>query len=211
MQNTAEAVSMGSPTSIMYEKTVAPREILSIYESDIAEHQPPYARRFVTVKGKRLEAVPTLPGKHYFSDDIEDPGFETDAKKSSLTYKGWKGDCEHLLIPTEEMGAWYKTFFEPEVDKRFKDTQVTARRVGVQYIHINDLKTLGPREWLNNTIIDRMTDVLASKSDTKSERRVAVFDSRFKMINEHPRSDDPIFNREFYHYDHTADFAVGAP
>jgi Ulp1 family protease len=98
------------------------------------------------------------------------------------------------------MGTRYKTFFEPQVDKRFKDTQITAR-VGSQYIRINDLKTLGPAEWLNDTIIDRMTDVLTSKSDTKSERRVAVFGSLFKMITEQPKSDDPRFNPEFYHYD----------
>jgi hypothetical protein len=168
-----------------------------MHETDNVE---PYARRFVTVKGKRLaEAAPTLPGKHYHSDDNVDPVFETDAKKSSLTYKDWKGDCEHLLVHTEEMGTWYKTFFEPEVDKRFKDTQVMAR-VGGQCIRINNLKTLGLAEWLNDTIIDQMTDVLASKSDTNSERRVAVFDPLFKMINEHPQSDDPRFNREFYHY-----------
>jgi hypothetical protein len=126
--------------------------------------------------------------------------FETDAKKSSLTYKEWKGGCEHLLLHTKEMGTRYNTFFEPHVDKRFKDTQITAR-VGSQYIRMNNLKTLGPAEWLNDTIIDRMTDVLASKSDPKSERRVAVFDSLFKMITEQPGSDDPRYNRKFYHYD----------
>jgi hypothetical protein len=83
MQNTDRAVSMGSPTSTNYKKSVAPWEILSIHESDIAEQPPPYARRFVTVKGKRLEAAPTLPRMSYFSDDIKDPDFETDA--SSLT------------------------------------------------------------------------------------------------------------------------------
>jgi hypothetical protein len=57
MQNTDRAVSMGSPTSTTYEKTVAPREIVSMHESDIAEQQPPYTSRFVTVKGKRLEAA----------------------------------------------------------------------------------------------------------------------------------------------------------
>jgi hypothetical protein len=176
-----------------------------MYEPDIAE---PYARRFVTVKGKRLaEAAPTLPGKHYHSDDIKEPVFETDAKKSSLTYKDWKGDCEHLVVHTEEMGTRYKAFFEPQVDRRFKDTQITAR-VGSQYIHINDLKTLGPVEWLNDTIIDRMMDVLASKSDTKSERRVAVFDAQFKMITEQPQSDDPRFNREFYHFDRVRKYAL---
>jgi hypothetical protein len=175
--NADGAVSMGSPTSIPYEMTVAPWEILSMHKPDIAE---PEVRRFIIVKGKRLaEAAPTLPGKHYHSDDIKEPVFETDTKKSSLTYKDWKGDCEHLLVHTEEMGTRYKTFFEPQVDKRFKDAQITAC-VGSQYICINDLKTLGPAEWLNDTIIDQMTDVLASKSDTKSERRVAVFDAQFK-------------------------------
>jgi Ulp1 family protease len=104
------------------------------------------------------------------------------------------------------MSTWYRTFFEPEVDKRFKDTQVTAR-VGGQYIRINDLKTLGPAEWLNDTIIDRMTDILTSKCDTNSERRAAVFDSQFKMINEHPQSDDPRFNRKLYHYNRVRTYA----
>jgi hypothetical protein len=67
-QNADGAVSMDSPTSLTYEKTVAPRVTFSIHEPDTAE---PYAKRFVTVKGKCLEAAPTLPGKHYHSDDIK--------------------------------------------------------------------------------------------------------------------------------------------
>jgi hypothetical protein len=100
----------------------------------------------------------------------------------------------------------YKTFFEPEVDKAFKDKEITAR-VGGQYIRINDLKTLGPGEWLNDTIIDRMTGVLASKTDTNSERRVAAFDSLFKMITEQLGVDDPRYNRKFYHYDRVRTYA----
>jgi hypothetical protein len=60
---------------------------------------------------------------------------------------------------------------------------------------------------LKDTIIDWMTDILVSKSDTNSERHVAGFDSQFKMINEHPQSYDPRFNREFYHYDRVRTYA----
>jgi hypothetical protein len=41
---------------------------------------------------------------------IEDPVFETGAKTGSLTYKGWDGDFEHLLTPTEEIVARYDIF-----------------------------------------------------------------------------------------------------
>jgi hypothetical protein len=83
-------------------------QILSMHKTDKGE---PFVRRFVTVEGKRIEAPPTLPGKHYHSDDIQEPVFETNAKQSSLTYKDWKGDCEELLVCTEEMRIRYKTFF----------------------------------------------------------------------------------------------------
>jgi hypothetical protein len=67
-----------------------------------------------------------------------------------------------------------------------------------------------------------MTDVLASKSDTfhggveKSKRRVAVFDSGFKMIHETPRTDDPSLTASSItttesELTQTTDFAVGAP
>jgi Ulp1 family protease len=172
-------------------------QILSMQETDKGL---PYLRRFVTVGGKRIESPPTLPGKSYHSDDIQEPAIETNAKQGSFSYNDWKGDCEKLLICTEEMRIRYKTFFEPEVEKTFKDKKITAR-VGDHYIRINDLKILGPCEWLNDTIIDRMTDILASKTDPKSKRRVAVFDSSFKIITEQPGGDDPMYNRKFYHYD----------
>jgi hypothetical protein len=58
--NTDGAVSMGSPTLM--------RQILSMHGTDNAV---PYARRFVTVEGGCVEATPTLPGRHYHSDDIK--------------------------------------------------------------------------------------------------------------------------------------------
>jgi Ulp1 family protease len=127
--------------------------------------------------------------------------------KKQLNVQGLEGgDCEELLVCTEEMGTRYKTFFEPEVDKTLKHDHITAR-VGGQYIRINDLKTLGPGEWLNDTIIDQMTDVLASKTDPKSKCRVAVFDSSFKMITEQPGGDDPRYNRKLYHYNRVRTYA----
>jgi hypothetical protein len=206
--NADTVISLCSPNSVTYEKTVGPPttpmdQILSMQETDKGES---YARRFVGVGGKHIEPPPTLPGKSYHSNDIQEPEFETNAKQSSLSYKDWKGDCEDLLVCTEEMRIRYKTFFEPEVDKTFKDKRVMAR-VGGQYIHIKDLKTLGPGEWLNDTIIDRMTNVLAPKTDTKSTRRVAVFDSHFKMITEQPGGNDRRYNRKFYHYDRIRTYA----
>jgi hypothetical protein len=84
--------------------------------------------------------------------------------------------------------------------------RVTAR-VGFQEIQIHDVKSLGPKcSWLNDIIIDRMTDILASTIDTyhgrveSSKHLEAVFDSQFTMIHEMPNSLDRRLCRKFYHY-----------
>jgi hypothetical protein len=60
---------------------------------------------------------------------------------------------------------------------------------------------------LNDTIIDWMTDVLASKTDTKSKPCVAVFDSHFQMISEEPGGNNPRYNHKFYQYDRLRTYA----
>jgi hypothetical protein len=61
--NADSAISLCSPNSITYEKTVGPPtpmdQILSMHKTDKGE---PYARRFVTVEGERIEAPRHCPG-----------------------------------------------------------------------------------------------------------------------------------------------------
>jgi hypothetical protein len=58
-RNVDAEISLGSPNLITYEKTVGPPtpmdQILSMHKTDKGE---PYVRRFVTVKGKRVETPP---------------------------------------------------------------------------------------------------------------------------------------------------------
>lgn len=179
-----------------------PEEEPSMKKWDISHGKPPITSRFVTANGTTFEAIPTLPGKSYCSDGMQDPAFEPDPKNSSVSYRSWNGDCEQLLLPDEEMVARYDQFFSAgmdALDEKFEAEQVTAR-VGVKHITMKDLKSLGPGEWIDGDIIDRMAEVLQAGAG-KSLRRVAVFDTNFKIINEHPASTDPAYCRWFYNYD----------
>jgi hypothetical protein len=44
------------------------------------------------------------------------------------------------------------------------------------------LNTLAPKEWLNDNVIDVMTQVLAGRADTESTRKLAVFDTQFTKL-----------------------------
>jgi hypothetical protein len=68
---------------------------------------------------------------------------------------------------------------------------------------MRDLNTLAPETWLNDNIIDLMTQVLARRAVTESRRNVAVFDTQFtKLILEQPTGKGP----RYYVYEK----AVGA-
>jgi hypothetical protein len=85
--------------------------------ANIAKRQQPYTSRFVTMKDQRIEVNPTLHGRQYYSNSIDDPVFASGDKNFSPPYKAWEGDFEYLLRPDEEMVARYKTFFAPEQPK----------------------------------------------------------------------------------------------
>jgi hypothetical protein len=87
-------------------------------------------------------------------------------------------------------------FFDPEAPKRPDEDLVTAK-IGIHTVTIKDLMSLAPGTCLNDTIIDRTSDLLASKSAEynalkKTDRKVAVVDSRFtSLIIEQPSNSDP--------------------
>jgi hypothetical protein len=63
---------------------------------------------------------------------------------------------------------------------------VTAK-VGKQKLRAHDLNTLAPETWLNDNVIDVMTQVLAGRAVTETRRKVVVFDTQFtKLILEQP-------------------------
>jgi hypothetical protein len=65
-------------------------------------------------------------------------------------------------------------------------------------LRARNLDTLEPEAWLNDQVIDVMTQVLASRANTESTREVAVFDTQFtKLILERPRGSEA----EYYVYD----------
>jgi hypothetical protein len=86
--------------------------------------------------------------------------------------------------------------FNPKAPEPPDEDLITAQ-IGIHTVTIKDLTSLGPGKWMNDVVIDRMTDLLASKSAkynaTKGiDRKVAVFDSRFtSLIIESPNNSDP--------------------
>jgi hypothetical protein len=57
----------------------------------------------------------------------------------------------------------YNVFFDPEAPKAPDEDLVTAK-IGIHTVTIKDLMSLAPGTGLNDAIIDRTTDLLASKS-----------------------------------------------
>jgi hypothetical protein len=129
-------------------------------------------------------------------DEIPDPVFpvpwDTNFK---LPYANWKGKFKNVLKYGEDFGK-YQKFFESGAPKTTDEDLITGK-IGTHTVTIKDLKTLAAGTWLNDTIIDRTTDLPASmcaeyNALKKTDRKVAVFDSRFtSLIIKKPKNSDP--------------------
>jgi hypothetical protein len=143
-----------------------------------------------------VKAYPTNKGAQYWLDEIPDPVFPVPQDTNfKPPYANWKGRFKNMLKYGEDY-VKYKTFFKSKAPKTTNEDLITAN-IGTQTVTIKDLKTLAPETWLNNTIVDRTTDLLASmcakyNAKNKTDGKVAVFDSRFTaLIIEHPKNSDP--------------------
>jgi Ulp1 family protease len=100
-----------------------------------------------------------------------------------------------MLKYGEDYGK-YNKFFKSKALDTYNENLVTAK-IGTSAVTIKDLKSLAPKEYLNDTIINCTTALLASicadyNAKKKTPVKVAVFDSRFaSLIIEHPMNSDP--------------------
>jgi Ulp1 family protease len=82
----------------------------------------------------------------------------------------------------------YNKYFSAKNQQSIEGKTITAK-VGNQKRRARDLNTLKPEEWLNDNVIDVMTQVLVGRATTELTRKVAVFDTQFtKLILEMPES-----------------------
>jgi hypothetical protein len=138
----------------------------------------------------------TNKGAQYWSDEITDSVFsEPQDMNFKPPYANWKGKFKNMLKYGEDFGKYHK-FFKSKAPETTYENLVTAK-IGTSAVTIKDLKSLAPGTWLNDTIIDHTTDLLASicaeySAKKKTDVKVAVFDSRFTaLIIEHPLNSDP--------------------
>jgi Ulp1 family protease len=96
-------------------------------------------------------------------------------------------DLKEEMSASKALVKRYGAFFTDKNLKTMQDEKVTAK-VGTQQLHVSDLKTLAPGTRLNDTVVDLMTQVLATVAMHGTDRKVAVFDSQFtKLILETPQ------------------------
>jgi Ulp1 family protease len=80
----------------------------------------------------------------------------------------------------------YNNYFSAKNQLSIERKTITAK-VGKQKLRARDLNILARKEWLNDNVIDVMTQVLAGQADTELTRKVAVFDTQLtKLILEMP-------------------------
>jgi Ulp1 family protease len=158
-------------------------------------------RSVIGKDGKKVVCIATLPGREYFSDDIEDAIF--DDAKCEPPYVDWTLGATERLSASPACAKRYKKYFSAKNQESVKGNTVTAK-VGKNALRARDLDTLKPEEWLNDQVIDVMTQVWASRAIMESTREVAVFDTQFtKLILERPRGSEA----EYYVYDRVVGYA----
>jgi hypothetical protein len=176
-----------APSTLATQKQVPPSEGQEIINIADTPPPPPVVRRFVTLKdGSKEECYPTLPGREYYSNDFEDAVF--DKTQCDPPYVDWTVNVKEAMLASKALVKRYDKFFSTENQQSIKEKTVTAK-VGKQSLRVRDLNTLAPGTWLNNNVIDLMTQVLASRAVTEMRRNVAVFDTKFtKLILEQPHT-----------------------
>jgi hypothetical protein len=135
------------------------------------------------------ECYATLPGRKYYSDDIEDAIFDNTQCKPP--YIDWTVRVNEAMSASNALVKRYNKYFSAENQQSIKEKTVEAK-VGKQKLRARDLNTLAPKTWLNDNVIDVMTQVLVGRAVTESRQKVAVFDTQFtKLVLEQPTGKGP--------------------
>jgi hypothetical protein len=161
---------------------------------------PVMERSVVGRDGKKVKCIATLPGREFYSDDIDDAVF--DDAKFEPPYVDWTVRATERMSASPECAKAYTHYFSDKIQATVKGNKITAK-VGINTLRARDLETLGHQGWLNDQVIDVMTKLLAGRATTESKREVAVFDTQFtKLILECPNKAD-----DFYVYDRVITYA----
>jgi hypothetical protein len=139
-----------------------------------------------------VKDYPTNIGAQYWLDEILYPVFPVPRDTNfKPPYANWEGKFKKMLKYGEDYVKYQ--FFSKSGAPEKTDKDLITAKIGTHTVTIKDLKTLAPGTWLNDTIINRTTDLLASMCaeynvTKKTDRKVAVFDSRFtSLIIEKPK------------------------
>jgi hypothetical protein len=190
-----DEVARSTPANLKQPMATEGQEIIDIAESP---HLPPVMPRSVIRKdGNEEVCVATLPGREYYSDDIEDAVF--DDAKCEPPYVDWTVGVTEPLSASKACVKRYNNCFSAKNQQSIRGSTITAQ-VGTQILRARDLNTLKPEEWLNNNVID----MLADRANTESTRKVAVFDTQLtKLIPGRPKA----FGALYYVYDKGVGYA----
>jgi hypothetical protein len=150
-----EAVTPISPANLKQPPATDGQEIVDIVESP---QLGPVLEISVIGRigkdGKKVVCIATLPGREYFSDDIEDAIF--DDAKCEPPYVDWTVGATEQLSASPACAKRYKTYFSAKNQESVKGNTITAK-VGKNALRARDLDTLRPEAWLNDQVIDVMT------------------------------------------------------
>jgi hypothetical protein len=165
-------VTRTSPANLKQPPATEGQEIVDIAESPQLGRV--LARSVIGLDGKKVVCIATLPGREFYSNDIEDAIF--DDAKCEPPYVDWTVGATERMSASPACVKRYTKYLSAKNQESVKGNTITAK-VGKNTLRARDLNTLKPEEWLNDQVIDVMTKVLAGRATTESTREVAVFDT----------------------------------
>jgi hypothetical protein len=109
-----------APSTPETQEQVLPTEGQEIIDILDTPPPPPVVRIFVTLKdGSKEECYATLPGREYYSDDIEDAVF--DRTQREPPYVNWTVDVKEAMSASKALIKRYEKFFSSENQKSIKE------------------------------------------------------------------------------------------
>jgi hypothetical protein len=118
-----EAVTPISPANLKQPPPTDGQEIVDIAESP--QLGPVLERSVIGKDGKKVVCIATLPGREYFSDDIEDAIF--DDAKCEPPYVDWTVGATERLSASPACAKRYKTYSSAKNQESVKGNLITAK------------------------------------------------------------------------------------
>jgi hypothetical protein len=159
-----EEVIPTSPLNLKKKTGKVGQEIIDIAESPKLGRV--LARSVMGKDGKKVECIATLPGREFYSDDIEDAVF--DDANCDPPYVDWTVDATERMSASPACAKRYTKYFSDKNQESVKGNTISAK-VGKNILRARDLDTLKPKEWLNDQVIDLMTKVLAGRATPRNQ------------------------------------------